>query len=177
MAFDLEQGRQILARTPRVLRAYLGGLSVDWTDTRESDGSWSPFDVVGHLIHGEKTDWIPRAKIILEHGESKPFVPFDRFAQEKESEGKGLGELLDEFEALRLRNLETLDALELTGEDLDKRGTHPELGAVTLRELLATWVVHDLTHLAQISRVMARRYSTDVGPWARPGFFNLLADE
>ncbi len=132
----------------------------------EGKDTWSPFDIVGHLIVGERTDWMPRARIILQHGEARPFDPFDRFAQAKESQGKSLEQLLDEFARLRRENLAALQALNLQPEDLARRGTHPELGVVTLSELLATWAVHDLTHLHQLSRVMAHQYRDAVGPWS-----------
>jgi hypothetical protein len=131
----------------------------------EGPETWSPFDVVGHLIHGERTDWMQRVRIILDAGETRPFDPFDRFAQFRESQGRSLTDLLDEFGALRAENLRRLAQLELTGEDLDRRGLHPALGPVTMRELLATWVAHDLGHIAQITRVMAKRHADDVGPW------------
>ena len=161
----MEEGVAILARTPTTLDALLRGLPDGWVAAHEGGDTWSPFDVVGHLIHGERTDWIPRARIILEHGETKPFEKFDRLAQFAESEGRTLASLLDEFAALRQDNLRTLESLRLTDADLDRRGRHPELGVVTLRQLLATWVAHDLDHIVQISRVLARQYSDEVGPW------------
>ena len=159
----LEEVRAVLSRTPGVLRGLLQGLPDDWTSANEGKGTWSPFDVVGHLIHGEETDWIPRMRLVLEHGEGRAFEPFDRFAQEEKSRGKTLAELLDTFAALRGENLATLESTPLTPEDLERRGTHPELGGVTLRELLSTWAAHDLVHVAQVSRVLARRF--DIGPW------------
>ena len=167
MTFNTTEAIEILSRTPGILRAMLSGLSDSWIKTNEGGKTWSPFDVVGHLIHGEETDWIPRLKIILESGESKPFSPFDRQAQFDKSKGKSLGELLDEFGKLRMENIATLKQIFAKGIELDRRGTHPELGSVTVRELIATWVVHDLDHLAQISRVMANRYVDDVGPWRK----------
>jgi hypothetical protein len=164
-SFVMEEGIAVLARTPATLDALLRGLPDDWIAANEGGDTWSPFDVIGHLIHGERTDWIPRARIILEHGDAKPFEKFDRLAQFRESEGRTLASLLDEFAALRRDNLQALDALHLTDSDLDRRGCHPELGTVTLRQLLATWVAHDLDHIAQISRVLARQYSDEVGPW------------
>jgi hypothetical protein len=143
----------------------LRGLPHPWIVAHEGGETWSPFDVVGHLIHGERTDWIPRAKIILEDGESRPFEKFDRFAQFAASRGRTLTDLLDEFASVRRANLETLAAFRLTERDLDRRGTHPELGVVTLRQLLATWTAHDLDHVVQISRVLARQYADEVGPW------------
>ena len=155
----------ILSRTPPTLDALLRGLPDGWTAAHEGGATWSPFDIVGHLIHGERTDWIPRAKIILEHGDSRPFEKFDRLAQFDISKGRTLAGLLDEFALLRSSSLRELSALGLTEADLDRRGRHPELGVVTLRQLLATWVAHDLDHLMQISRVLARQYSDEVGPW------------
>jgi uncharacterized damage-inducible protein DinB len=166
MLFDLRQAVEILTRTPIVLKTLLDGLSSAWTTNNEGEETWSPYDVIGHLIHGERTDWIPRLKIMLESGEAKPFPPFDRFAQFEESKGKTLTELLATFAELRAQNLATLASLNLTAEDLEKRGRHPALGSVRLAELLATWVVHDLTHLTQIARTMAKQYTETVGPWA-----------
>jgi hypothetical protein len=155
----------ILSRTPATLDALLRGLPDGWTSAHEGGGTWSPFDVLGHLIHGERTDWVPRARIILEHGEARAFEKFDRFAQFAESEGKTLAALLDEFAALRRDGLRALASLNITDADLDRRGRHPALGVVTLRQLLSTWVAHDLDHVVQISRVLARQYSDEVGPW------------
>jgi len=163
--FALDEAVAILSRTPATLDALLRGLPEGWIAANEGGGTWSPFDVIGHLIHGEKTDWVPRAKIILEHGDARPFEKFDRFAQFAESEGRTLASLLDEFAALRQENLRELAALDLTDANLERRGRHPELGSVTLRQLLATWVAHDLDHVVQISRVLARQYSDEVGPW------------
>jgi DinB superfamily len=163
--FALDEAVAILARTPPALDALLRGLPDGWIAAHEGGETWSPFDVVGHLIHGERTDWIPRAKIILEHGASRPFDKFDRFAQFAASEGRTLGSLLDEFAALRRKNLHELAAMRLSDADLDRQGAHPELGVVTLRALLATWVTHDLDHMMQICRVLARQYSDEVGPW------------
>jgi hypothetical protein len=164
-SFDMMEGRAILARTPAALDALLRDLPDGWIRAHEGDGTWSPFDVIGHLIHGERTDWIPRARLILEHGEARVFESFDRFAQLTDTQGRTLTSLLDEFGAARERSLQELAALRITDADLDKRGRHPELGAVTLRQLLATWVAHDLDHVVQISRVLARQYSDEVGPW------------
>jgi hypothetical protein len=161
----MEEGVAILARTPTTLDALLRGLPDGWIAAHEGGTTWSPFDVIGHLIHGERTDWIPRARIILEHGEGKRFEKFDRLAQFAQSQGRTLASLLDEFAALRRGNLQALESMHLTGTDLDRRGHHPELGVVTLRQLLATWVAHDLDHIVQISRVLARQYSDEVGPW------------
>jgi hypothetical protein len=164
-AFALEEAVAILARTPATLDALLRGLPEGWIAAHEGGETWSPFDVIGHLIHGERTDWVPRARIILEHGEARAFDPFDRFAQFALTEGRSLVSLLDEFATLREDNLRALAALRLTDTDLDRGGRHPELGLVTLRQLLATWVAHDLDHVVQISRVLARQYSDEVGPW------------
>jgi len=163
--FDMEEGVAILARTPAAIDALLRGLPEGWISAHEGGQTWSPFDVVGHLIHGERTDWVPRARIILEHGEARAFDKFDRFAQFAASEGRTLDSLLDEFATLRRRSLGELAAMRLTAADLDRRGRHPELGVVTLGQLLATWVAHDLDHVVQISRVLARQYSDAVGPW------------
>jgi hypothetical protein len=165
MDFDLPAGVAVLERTPATLRALLAGLPAAWTDATEGPDTWSPYVVVGHLIHGERADWIPRARVILAQGEDRRFAPFDRFAQFRESEGKSLGELLDEFERLRAESLATLAGWRLTDAQLALRGEHPALGPATLRELLATWVAHDLGHLAQIARVMAKQYRDAVGPW------------
>ncbi len=165
MKFELEQAVEILERTPSVLNQLLIDLSNDWVLTNEGTDSWSPFDIVGHLIHGEETDWLPRAKIIMEQGEAHAFEKFDRFAQFEKSRGKSLHELLETFGLLRQRNLAELKTLNLTPEQLGKRGKHPELGEVTLGQLLATWVVHDLSHLSQMTRVMCQQYEEAVGAW------------
>ncbi len=167
MQYDLPDTIALLARTPATLDAFLRNLPESWTRSNEGEKTWSAFDIVGHLIHGERTDWMPRARMILQFGESKPFEPFDRWAQERESQGKSLAQLLDEFTRLRAENLDQLRALNLGQKDLDRRGRHPALGAVTLSQLLAAWVVHDLTHLHQISRVMAHQYREAVGPWSK----------
>jgi DinB family protein len=164
-SFVMEEGVAILARTPATLDALLRGLPDGWIVAHEGGETWSPFDVVGHLIHGDRTDWVPRARIILEHGEARAFDKFDRFAQFAVSEGRTLASLLDEFSTLRQEKLRELAMLRLTETDLDRRGRHPELGVVTLRQLLATWVAHDLDHVFQISRVLARQYTDEVGPW------------
>lgn len=161
----VEEAAAVLARTPGALDALLRGLPEDWIGANEGGETWSPFDVIGHLIHGEKTDWMPRVRIILEHGESRPFDKFDRFAQLAASEGRSLGSLLEEFAVLRDENVRQLLRLRLSEADLDRRGRHPELGGVTLRQLLAAWVAHDLDHVVQISRVLATQYSDEVGPW------------
>jgi hypothetical protein len=165
MEFDLEQGVAVLARTPPTLRAMLTGLPPSWTDATEGPETWSPYVIVGHLIHGERTDWIPRAQLILAQGTNRRFTPFDRFAQFHASQGKSLGALLDEFAQLRRDNLATLVGWRLTGAQLALEGEHPEFGVVTLRQLLATWVAHDLGHIAQATRVMAKQYRDAVGPW------------
>ncbi len=169
--FSLAEVRAVLSHTPATLNALLRGLPDTWVmsnEGRSKDGkdTWSAFDIVGHLNSGERTDWMPRARIILESGEARAFDPFDRFAQSRESQGKSLEQLLDEFARLRSENLAALQALNLQPEDLARRGRHPALGVVTLSELLATWAVHDLTHLHQLSRVMAHQYRDAVGPWS-----------
>ena len=161
----MEEGVAILARTPAALDALLRGLPDGWITAHEGGETWSPFDVVGHLIHGERTDWVPRVRMILEHGETTPFETFDRFAQFAASKGRTMASLLDEFSTLRRDNLRDLEGLRLTDADLERRGQHPALGVVTLGQLLATWVAHDLDHVVQISRVLAKQYSDDVGPW------------
>jgi hypothetical protein len=165
MTFSLPSAVEILRRTPTTLDAILAGVADEWSMATEGPGTWSPFDVVGHLIHGEEADWIPRARIILESGEARPFTPFDRVAQRETSRGTTLAQLLVDFRALRARNLATLESWHLTPGDLARTGTHPEFGTVTLAQLLATWTVHDLGHIAQIVRTMATRYGTAVGPW------------
>jgi len=162
---NLENTIALLERTPGVLNALLRDLPDAWTQRNEGEKTWSAYDVVGHLIHGELTDWMPRAKMILQHGESRPFEPFDRFAQERNSKGKSLAQLLDEFARLRAESLTELRALNLQEQDLEQRGKHPALGPVTLSQLLATWAAHDLTHLHQLSRIMAHQYREAVGPW------------
>jgi uncharacterized damage-inducible protein DinB len=165
MKFDLQQIILGLRSTPETLRVLLSNLPESWTHTNEGPDTWSPYDVVGHLIHGEKTDWIPRMEIILSDRDDKTFQPFDRFAQFQDSQGKKLSQLLEEFAQLRKKNLDILTQKNLTDSDLQKKGMHPALGEVTLGQLLSTWVVHDLNHLAQISRVMAHQYKKEVGPW------------
>ena len=164
---NLEDTTALLARTPPVLDALLRDLPDFWTRRNEGENTWSAFDVLGHLIHGERTDWMVRAKVILEVGEARPFEPFDRWAQQKESQGKLLGEMLDEFRHLRVYNLQELRAMQLETQQLERRGQHPVLGIVTLSELLATWAAHDLTHLHQLSRIMALQYREAVGPWSK----------
>ena len=165
MDFDLATSVAILTRTPRVLDALLRELPAPWIEGTEGPGTWSPYVIVGHLIHGERTDWIPRARIILEQGANRRFTPYDRFAQFRESEGKPLEQLLDEFAELRAANVSTLEGWRLTDEELALTGEHPEFGAVALRQLLATWVAHDLGHLVQTARVMAKHYREAIGPW------------
>jgi len=164
-SFSLEEAIPLLERTPRVIDAMLHGLPDVWLRCNEGVDTFSPFDVVGHLIHGEKTDWMPRARMILATGEERAFEPFDRFAQTDASRGKTLDQLLEEFAALRAANVASLGGLALTTPDLDRRGKHPKLGTVTLRQLLAAWVAHDLDHVIQIARVMGRQYTDEVGPW------------
>jgi hypothetical protein len=166
MEFELKSARDILARTPFVLTSLLKDLPDDWARQNEGPDTWSPFDVVGHLIHGDLTDWIPRTRIILEGRAEKAFEPFDRFAQLETSVGKSLNQLLEEFSTLRKRNLSDLDGLVRTTKPLDLEARHPEFGSVTLKQLLSTWVVHDLGHIGQIVRTMAKQYASEVGPWA-----------
>ena len=166
-AFDLASAREVLARTPGTLRALLSDLSQGWTEGATREGSWRAFDILGHLIQGEEEDWIPRTRLILEHGEDQPFVSFDRSGFERATSGKTLEQLLDDFEAKRARNLATLDRMKIDESMLDRTGMHPELGSVTLRQMLATWTAHDLSHIGQVADSMARRYRDDVGPWRR----------
>ena len=172
MQYSLEKSYEIVERTPAVLKALLTGINEDWIINNEGPETFSPYDVVGHLVHGEKTDWTVRIKRILESGNSRTFELFDRFAQYQDSEGKYLQQLLDEFELLRAENIYWLKSLNLSATDLDKTGMHPVLGEVTMRHLLATWVVHDLTHIAQITRAMAKQYKKEIGPWT--DFFRIL---
>jgi hypothetical protein len=166
MVFDLDQSLDVLARTPPALRAMLEGVAEPWARGNEGGETFSPFDVVGHLIDGEETDWIPRARIILMHGADSPFTPYDRFRHRARNVGRSLASLLDEFAGLRGENLALVRSWRLTADQLELPGTHPSLGRVTLRQLLATWVVHDLGHVAQVARVMAKQYRDLVGPWA-----------
>jgi len=165
MEDSLPQTISLLVRTPAALDAFLRELPEYWTLRNEGENTWSAFDIVGHLIHGERTDWMPRAKMILNFGETRDFEPFDRLGHVRKSAGNSLGDLLDEFAHLRSENLDELRALKLRREDLALRGRHPALGVVTLSQLLATWAAHDLTHIHQISRVMAHQYRDAVGPW------------
>jgi hypothetical protein len=173
--FVVDEGVAILSRTPATLDAMLRGLPEGWIAANEGEKTWSPFDVIGHLIHGERTDWIPRAKVLLQHGESRAFDKFDRFAQFKESEGRTLASLLDEFATVRRESLRELAALRLTPDDLERRGRHPAFGVVTLGQLLSTWVAHDLDHIVQISRVLARQYADAVGPWRE--YLRIISDK
>ncbi len=171
--FSLDDAVSVLERTPAALNALLSGLPDMWITATEGERTWSPYDVIGHLIHGERTDWIPRAQHILA-GETRPFETFDRLAQFKESEGKGLQHLLTIFNELRRQNLAVLAGMNLTNEDFDRKGLHPELGIVNLGQLLATWVVHDLDHLTQIARTMAKVYTETTGPWS--AYLSILRD-
>lgn len=167
MQFDLTKSIQILSRTPAVLKAYLNNLPDGWTRENEGSDTWSAYDIVGHLIHGEKTDWIVRARIILSKDDGdKTFEPFDRLAQFDRDQNQPISELLDEFAELRLNNLQELKEMDIREWDLNKTGIHPDLGETTLSQLLSTWVVHDMGHIAQISRVMAKQYKDEVGPWS-----------
>ena len=172
MQFDLNKSYEILDRTPVVLKTLLKDLNDDWIINNEGPDTFSPFDVVGHLIHGEKTDWPNRINMILEKGTTETFVPYDRFAMFNDSKGKSIAQLLYEFEVLRKKNMQWYRSLNLTEADLDKKGIHPILGEVTLRQLLSTWVIHDLTHIAQITRVMAKQYKDEMGPWVE--FFRIM---
>src|ERR1700722_13425888 len=163
---SLAEALALLMRTPATLSALLRGLPDMWVRRNEGNNTWSAFDIVGHLIVGERTDWMPRLRIILEEGEARQFDPFDRLAQFEESQGKSLDQLLDDFARLRKENLAALQALNLQPEDWMRRGKHPSLGGVTLSQLVATWAVHDLPHIHQLSRVMAHQYRNAVGPWS-----------
>ena len=163
--FRLDQATEVLERTPGVLRAMLDGLGEPWIMNNYGRETWAPFDVVGHLIHGERTDWLPRLRIILNHGPAKPFEPFDRYAQYEASKGKSIDELLETFASLRGANLQSLRSMRLTDSQLNQEGIHPALGKVTAGNLLATWVVHDLNHIHQIVKAMAHQYRGDVGAW------------
>jgi hypothetical protein len=165
MAPPLDQTVALLTRGPAAFDALLRGLPDEWTGHNEGEGTWTAYDVIGHLLHGERTDWMTRARIVLESGETRTFPSFDRLAHQRESHGKTLDELLDEFAAARAENLRTLQGLALEPADLERRGRHPVFGVVTLSELLATWAAHDLTHLHQVSRILAHQYRAAVGPW------------
>lgn len=171
--FNLQDAVAILERTPASLTALLSGLPETWITATEGEGTWSPYDVIGHLIHGERTDWIPRARHILA-GETRPFESFDRTAQFADSKGKSLADLLATFADLRRENIAVLEGMNLTEADLERKGVHPELGEVTLRQLLATWMVHDLDHVAQIARTMAKAYGEATGPWT--AYLSILRD-
>lgn len=165
LPFDVAKSVEVLQQTPYTLRRMLEGLSPEWTASIGDIENWSPYDVIGHLIHGEETDWIPRAEIILAQGENRRFTPYDRLAQFERSRGKTLADLLTEFAYLRNVNIEKLAGWQLTPDQLGLTGVHPELGEVTLAQLLATWVVHDLNHIQQIVKYLAAKYSENVGPW------------
>ncbi|MHA4844865.1 DinB family protein [Flavitalea antarctica] len=165
MQYSIDKSIEILERTPAVLMTQLSGLSDNWTQCNEGADTWSAFDIVGHLIHGDRTDWLPRAELILSGSPERKFAPFDRFAQFEESKGKSLPQLLAEFKELRYVNIQKLIQLNISENDLSKTGIHPAFGEVTLSQLLSCWVVHDLNHLAQVSRVMAKQYKEEVGPW------------
>lgn len=167
MAFDLRQSIEVLRQTPATLAAMLGDLDDGWIHATEGPDTFSPFDVVGHLIDGEETDWMERARIILARGPDPVFTPYDRFRHKARNTGRTLASLLEEFAACRAANLDALQTLHLSDADLDLPGRHPRLGSVTLRQLLAAWVVHDLGHIAQIARVMAKQYRDDIGPWSQ----------
>jgi hypothetical protein len=166
MEHNLHHTIALLTRTPAALNALLRDLPEAWTLQNEGENTWRAFDVVAHLIHGERTDWMPRARMVLKFGDTQPFEPFDRLGHARESQRKSLAQLLDEFSRLRSENLDELRALNLRPADLERRGRHPALGVVTLSQLLASWAAHDLTHLHQISRVMAHQYRQAVGPWS-----------
>lgn len=165
MKFQLEQAIEILSQTPATLKSLLENLSDEWILTEENRDDWNAFDVVGHLIHADETDWIPRAEVILTQGENPTFEAFDRYGQFEKSKGKNLSQLFDEFAAIRKQSLIILRSMNLTEDKLKLKGIHPELGEVTLENLLATWVVHDLTHIRQIVTSMAKKYSENVGVW------------
>ena len=174
MNFDLDRSIDMLRRTPAVVRTFLSGADAAWIRGTEGPETFSPFDIVGHLIDGEETDWLPRARIILAGGPNPTFEPYDRFRHRTRNAGRSLESLLDEFATLRAANLDLLRSWSLTTAQLGLTGTHPTLGRVTLSQLLATWVVHDLGHIAQISRVMAKQYASEVGPWVE--FLPVLTD-
>ncbi len=165
MNFDIIKSIEILSKTPTVLESLLSGLSDEWIHNNEGENTWSPYDIIGHLIHGEKTDWIPRSRIILSDLENKTFVPFDRFAQLDVDQDIPIEKLLVEFKALRNENINQLKSLRINNSMLETKGIHPELGEASLKELLSTWVVHDLGHISQITRVMAKQFQSEVGPW------------
>ncbi|WP_237446720.1 DinB family protein [Shimazuella alba] len=163
--FKLNDALEILSKTPKVLRMLLGGLPDEWIHANEGENTWSPYEVLGHLIHGEKTDWLIRVQTIIDHGDSKTFEAFDRKAHLQNKKEKSLPMLLDEFAAIRSKNVQQLQTLIIENEDLNRIGKHPDFGIVTMRELLSTWTVHDFNHIAQIVRVMGKYYADEVGPW------------
>jgi hypothetical protein len=165
MKFSIHKSIDILERTPVVLQKLLEGLSVEWTLNHEGGETWSAYDVIGHLIHGDKTDWLTRAELILSDNVDKKFEPFDRFAQFENSKGKTLEQLLGEFKEVRSASIKRLKSLNITEQDFEKIGVHLTFGEVKLAQLLATWAVHDLDHISQIARVMAKQYKNEVGPW------------
>ncbi|MBK8954310.1 MAG: DinB family protein [Saprospiraceae bacterium] len=165
MIFELNKAIEILTQTPKTVESMLSGLSEEWVFVTEGDNTWSAYDIVGHLIHGEKTDWIPRMEIILSTSNERVFEPFDRFAQFQNSKDQNIQQLLSEFSVLRAKNIDRLMQTRITFTDLEKTAIHPAFGTVTLSQLLSTWVVHDLNHIAQISRVLAKQYKNEVGPW------------
>lgn len=167
MEFKLEEALAVLERTPQTVSALLAGLPENWLSGDEGPDSFSARDVVGHILHGEETDWLPRVEIILKEGASRPFTPFDRFAFREKYRNLSLQELLERFAEIRAANLARVKELSLSAADLEREGSHPELGPVSMRQLLATWTVHDLAHLRQIARVMAKQYREEVGPWAK----------
>jgi hypothetical protein len=171
---EVREARELLARTPALLDGWLRGLSEPWLSATEGEGTYSPRDVVAHLADDEAVDWLPRLRIVLEHGEALPFTPFEREGFRARFADLGIGGLLDEFAARRRENLAALDAMALSPADLDRSGTHPALGRVTVRQLLAGWTVHDLTHIAQLARVLAKRYAGAVGPWH--AYLGVLSD-
>lgn len=173
MNFDLKKSIELLERSPETYEALLSNLKNDWNKINEGQDTWSAYNIVGHLIHGEKTDWIPRAEIILTK-ENKKFEPYDRFAQEKLYSTQTFEELINEFKELRVRNVDKLKSWNLTEQDLDKQGMHPDLGLVTLKQLISTWTIHDMIHFNQISRVIVKHYADDIGPWKK--YVRLLND-
>jgi hypothetical protein len=162
--FEFAQALEILEKTPAILKTWLENASEEWVQYKRDEEYWSAFDIVGHFIHGEKTDWIPRAQLILQREGEKEFEPFDRFAQFEEEKGKTIADLLEEFSRLREKNLDILRGFDLQPDDFELEGKHPDLGTVNLRQLIATWVVHDLEHLSHMAQAMARRYKEEVGP-------------
>ncbi|MCY8046846.1 DinB family protein [Bacillus haynesii] len=174
MNFKLEEAIEILERTPQTLSQLLTGLSSEWINRNEGENTWSAFDVVGHLIEGEKNNWLPRIKMIVTKGATEPFPPFDRFSQLNQNDGKTMEQLLNEFADIRRANLKTLQQIIDPETDFEQTGMHPEFGIVKLREQISTWVAHDLTHISQIARVLAKRYQDDVGPWR--AYLRILAD-